>query len=109
MREALNNDRDGILTAHYIRTLIKFDMEYTNMLQILLDNLQSTTKPLDIKVKIAETIFSTPDYEQYYSSKILNSALNCIKTSIPNIHSYELLFIIRLIYNYRDPSTKAFG
>jgi hypothetical protein len=39
MREALNNDRDGILTAHYIRTLIKFDMEYTNMLQILLDNL----------------------------------------------------------------------
>jgi hypothetical protein len=64
---------------------------------------------VEVRLKIAKAIFTTPNFEDNYSRKILDAAINIVTLNIGRMHNYELLFIIRNVYNYSSAESKRFA
>lgn len=58
---------------------------------------------------IARSIMGTDKFETYYPEKLIDLALSVYTSQLSTIHNYEILFLMRLAYNYNSEAARKFG
>jgi hypothetical protein len=61
--------------AYYVQLLTRHNLEYTHLLQLVLDKLEDAKNGAPARLKIAKAIIITPNFENYFSKKIIDSAI----------------------------------
>jgi hypothetical protein len=63
----------------------------------------------EVKLKIARSIISAPYFSKNYPKKLVEMALGVYRDQLKTLHNYEILFSMRLAYDYQCETAKEYA
>lgn len=88
----------------YLQLLIKHRLEYTHLLPLLHEKLEQAATTPQLKIKLVKSIITVPNFPDHFSKKIIDTGIAILSHNIDSMHNYEILYTIRLLYNYSSPA-----
>ncbi len=95
-------DKTGLALALYVQLLIKNNLPFRFLIPKITARLQDAALTAKDKFNIATTLISLPRFYKSFPQDFADKLIKVIREEIPRVCNYELLQVVRLVYEYRS-------
>lgn len=95
-------DKTGLALALYAQLLIKNNLPFRFLIPKLTARLNDAALPTADKSNIATSLISLPRFYKSFPKDLCDILLNVIKGEVSKRTNYELLQVVRFVYDYRS-------
>lgn len=95
-------DKTGLALSLYVQLLIKNNLPFRFLIPKLTARLNDTALSVSDKLNMATTLISLPRFYKSFPKEFCDKLLDVIKGEVSKLSNYELLQVLRFIYEYRS-------